>query len=394
MQNRRDKPTLDITMLICEFHPVIGGAEDQALALSRKLIERGHRVRVVTMRLPGTESFEKVEGVPVRRLSSLRKGVGPLLYVAHGFLSIAFSNPRPEIVHAHLFNSSSVLACLCKLLLGIKTISKLGQDSVGGDVDRNLATPAGRLKLSLFKRGIDFFIAINSGIREELLGIGIPEGRILSISNGVDTENFRPAASGEKEELRRRNPIPFSRCAICLGSLIPRKRVDFLISIWPEVVKKFPDAGLLVVGDGEERDALERLAREKGIGDRVLFTGTVANPEDYLRSADIFIMPSRAEGVSNALLQAMSCALPVLVAENSGTRVLIENGVNGFVISPGDRDEAVRVIEKLFTSETVRARIGESARGTILQKFSIQTIAEQYETLYCELASSRREKGD
>ncbi|MEW6200340.1 MAG: glycosyltransferase family 4 protein [bacterium] len=372
-------------MLISKFFPAVGGTEAQAMALSRALIRNGHDVKILTSRLPGTESFETVQDIPVHRISPHRNFLTSILFIIRGFLHVAFARPRIDIVHAHLFYSPSILASLCGILLRKKTISKLGRSGADGDVRRNLATLAGRIKLSIFKRSINLFIAVNEEIRDELLSIGVPQGRIQMIPNGVDTETFCPAAPAEKEKLKSTNSIPFSPCALYLGRLIPRKRIHYLIPMWAKVVEKFPDAGLMIVGDGEMRGTLEALVRKLGIARRVCFTGVVMNPVDYLRCADVFILPSETEGISNSLLQAMSCAVPVVVAKNSGADALIDDERNGFIIDVEKADETRKIIERLLASESLRAEIGEGARKTILERYSIQSVAKEYEKVYCEL---------
>ena len=161
-----------------------------------------------------------------------------------------------------------------------------------------------------------------------------------------------------------------------------------LLNAWQEVARS-TDAQLILVGEGEDRPSLENQARELGIADRVHLTGRVANPEEFLRSGSVFVLPSVAEGMSNSLLEAMATGLPCLASNIGGNSDLIEPGVTGNLL-PTDQPEvwSQELIRLLGDRETARG-MGRLARVRVEAEFAIEAVVDRYEDLYKRLLEGR-----
>jgi glycosyltransferase involved in cell wall biosynthesis len=164
------------------------------------------------------------------------------------------------------------------------------------------------------------------------------------------------------------------------GRLVPEKRVDHLLQIWQDVRSRFPVAHLLVVGGGEEQSRLEAMRV-----DGVQFTGQVEDAVPYLQASDLFVLPSSTEGLSNSMLEAMSCGLPVLATTVGGAPDVIEHQASGWLVPPEDVDALQQGLESLLSEEALRFSLGSNARQRILSSFSLDSIARHLAGLYQQM---------
>jgi glycosyltransferase involved in cell wall biosynthesis len=172
-----------------------------------------------------------------------------------------------------------------------------------------------------------------------------------------------------------------------VGRLVHAKGVDWLLDIWKVVAPQDRLARLLIVGDGPERAALEDQLRSLGIAQTATFIGRQDNVYKFLAITDVFVLPSRQEGNSNALLEAMSQALPAVVADDllSGNREIVDHGRDGYVIKLGDSAAFAHALLKLLTEPQLRREMGRNARRKVQEKFSMRLVADRYCRIYSEL---------
>jgi glycosyltransferase involved in cell wall biosynthesis len=164
-----------------------------------------------------------------------------------------------------------------------------------------------------------------------------------------------------------------------LGRLTFEKRVDHLLHIWPEIRTVFPQAQLLIVGSGPEES---RLRAQSVSIPGVVFTGQTNDALRYLQAADLFVLPSATEGLSNSLLEALSTGLPVLATSVGGTPDVISHGVNGYLIPPEDLPALKSGLMELLADATLRTRLGSQGRERMCTDFSLDSVALKLDTLY------------
>jgi glycosyltransferase involved in cell wall biosynthesis len=165
------------------------------------------------------------------------------------------------------------------------------------------------------------------------------------------------------------------------GRLHPQKNLPLLLAAWTEVVRRSP-ANLILVGPGHDRQRLADLAGELGIADRVQFTGAVTNPADYLRAADLFVLPSMAEGMSNSLLEAMATALPCVVSGIGGNTDLITDGQSGRLVGDATGSAWSKTILELLDDPAAARRLGAAARRRVDEEFALRVVVDRYLELY------------
>ena len=148
------------------------------------------------------------------------------------------------------------------------------------------------------------------------------------------------------------------------------------------------DIRILVVGDGPQRQFLEGMATDLRIGERVVFCGRTSEVVPLLQQADLFVLPSVAEGISNALLEAMAIGLPCLATDIPGNQAVISDGIDGHLFAPGNPPALAHLLTTLLADENLRYRTGQAARAMVTQRFSIQAVAEAYLALYNRLLAN------
>lgn len=382
---------LRILMLVRRYHPWVGGTERQAHKLASQLIAMGVDVQVVTgWWFRGTPQREQIGLVPVFRnftawemfgLRGLRK-LGGYLYLLTLLGYLGRHRHEYDLIHVHLLNYHAFAAVLAGRWWGKPVIVKLANSGSHSDLRRMEADmlPGQRAMLPTALRA-DRLIAINDESATELRTAGVPATRIMHIPNGVEIDEAADA---------RDYAAPGRRTIAYVGRLHPSKGADVLLTALRRVVDTRPDLdwALWLFGDGQLRGALEAQAQALGLAERVTFWGTVAPLTPYLDQADLFALPSRSEGISNALLEAMARGLPCVVSAIGGNTDLIHSGENGLLTAPEDAAGLAAALVDMLDDEALRRRLGTAARRTVEAGYSLESVARQYLALYRSLLDS------
>jgi len=377
--------TIRVAMITQAYLPHVGGAERQLSALIPLLRSQGVQVVILTRRYAGMSAFEEIDGAPVHRFPVPgSKPMAMLSFVSRAVLSLA--SLQPDVIHAHELLSPASAALLAKSLYGTPVAAKVLRGGVLGDIDKLRHRPLGARRLAGLRRRIDTFISISREIDAELASIGVEPARRVRIPNGVDTDRFAPVSSGEKGQLRENLGLTASApLAIFAGRLVPEKRIDQLLMAWPQVCRQVLGAELVIIGSGEEE---ARLREQAPAG--VRFVGQVDDVRPYLQAADVFVLPSVTEGLSNAMLEALSTSLGVVVTAVGGAPDIIMNGRNGMLISPDDVDGLAVALVTLLQNADLRQRLGAAGRRTVEADYSLAQAADRLVGLYTRLAGRGR----
>lgn len=379
------KNPLRIGLVVSYFHPFASGAERQALAQATELVRRGHSVRVITRSVPGYPiDDEERQGVQIHRwiktwdrgplfALSFVRGVGRALRRLRGEL---------DVVHTHQALWEAVATGAARSTLGkIPTLVQPASSGYYGEAQELGRTRGAPLLRRLILRNTHF-AAISEEIEREWLNLGVPPDRLTRTRSGVDTEIFRPGPSAVEGEL-----LPRPR-AVFTGRLHPQKNLPMLLDAWVEVVRRSA-ANLILVGPGGDRQALVEQTKALGIADRVQFVGAASNPADYLRAADLFVLPSVAEGMSNSLLEAMATALPCAVSGIGGNTDLIKPGETGVLVpSPTAEDWSTALLDLIQKPDEAQ-RFGQAALARIEAEYSLRAVVDRYVGIYRDLIALR-----
>lgn len=370
-----------VIMLSRTFHPVIGGAEKQALGLSRALAGRGVKVTALTGRPAGLPPEETLDGVAIKRLSGAE---GSAAFFFKSFRWLLAHRAEYQAVHAPLASSAAAAAALAGRLTGRKVLLRLdGADEIA--VLRG--TPYGRLKLALFRAAE--LLVMNREAYDRLKGDPSLAGlRLHYFRNGVDTGRYTPPLYNEKINAKAALGLDNSPVFLYVGRLSPEKRVREFVEAWAEIFSEEavpPRMRLLIVGGGPEEGALRRAVADLGQAGSV----TVAGPKDdllpYYRAADVFILPSAAAGLSNSMLEAMACGVAIMAGSAGGAVEAVEPGVSGCLFNPRNRQELKDCLRGYMADRSLAVKMGERARKTAVEKYSMARVADDLLGLYGEI---------
>ncbi len=376
----KDHRPIRVAMLIQEYPPIIGGAEQELAAQARVLSRLGVDVHVLTRRWwPELIPFEQTDSATVYRLpASGPKAIAALQYIFSSVWQAA--RIWPDVLHAHELLSPTSAGILAKWLFRKPLLATVLRGGLLGDVMKIQRGRLGKLRTRLVLNSVDAFIVISDEIDRELEGLGVPAEKRLFIPNGVDTERFAPASFEEKQRLRTEYGLPDGKIVIFTGRLEREKQVDQLLAVWSRLREQVPDAHLVVLGTG----SLESGLRAQGV-QQVHFLGGKADVSLYVRAADVFVLPSLTEGLSVSMLEAMACGLPALVTRVGGAADVITHGENGWLIPAGDQEALLQALVRLLMDDGLRRSLGARARACVEERYSVQLVTAQLLEVYGRL---------
>jgi glycosyltransferase involved in cell wall biosynthesis len=377
------------------FHPDLGGVGRQAVFLTNKLREKGLDLFVISRMMKNTPEFQPPLNIDIFYMPALMPHVHILeeksffnLWISLSFsLMLVFKlfrmRKKYNIVH---FHGASIPLIICLPLLKLlrkKVIAKV--------LASRLGTEAGSLKgkylfvgnvLAWTLRSTDKFIAISQEIADGLKKNGIQPEKIKKITNFADTEKFRPINSQERHILKTALSIDKDIVINFTGRIVERKGVDILVNAFAESMELMPSSILIIVGAGPDEDKIKNMASKLGINNKIRFFGHSREVIKYYHAADIYVLPSYAEGMPNSLLEAMACGLPIIASKIGGVVDVIENGKDGILFEPGDISGLSSALVRLSKDVGLRVRLGEEARKKAVEGFSIERVADEYIKIY------------
>jgi len=357
-----------------------GGAQEHVYSLVTRLDPARHDVCVVSLS----------HGSSVRRLEKAGIDVcvidEPDDRLAVQALAELLGPMEPEIIHNHMYRAE-VIGTRAALLLGEKgckrpaVISTVHSSRVRCADDRQ----ALRQLTPLMERLIVVSRAIEQKIREE----GRAGAPVSLIYNGVDLQRYnhqQPCCT-----LHEDYAIPeVSPIVGVVARLEAEKGHRTLIEAWPLVLAAHPEAWLLVVGEGSERDSLEAQAASLGITGRVVFTGRREDVPAVTAALDIAVLPSYREAQGLSVLEAMALSRPVVASEVGGIPEMIENGVSGLLVPPNDHVALADAIVRLLSDHPYADMIAKRGHDLVHDRFCIELMVNSIETLYDEAALKLR----
>lgn len=378
-----------VLMVVRLFIPWVGGMEQQAHKLALALKARDIDVKIVTgWWFRQTRRKESIDGIPVFRnftswecfgIKGLRK-IGGYLYIVSLMVHLWRRRCEYDLIHVHGLSYHTFTAVLMGRWLGRPVVVKLANSGPASDIAKMRSGQHLALSRYLLPTALraDRFVALNGLIVRELVEAGVPAAQIEEIPNGVPTAGIAPKSN---YSLHRPARLLF------VGRLHPQKGLDVLLKALRRLQDEGTEVGLTLVGDGPQKSQLEDLARALGIRPHVKFAGESGHVPDYLRDADVFVLPSRAEGVSNSLLEAMAQGLPVVVSGIPGNAEVVDDEKTGIVFHPDDVSSLAARLQSLLQDQTLRQKIGDAARRGIDARYTIGRIAERYIGVYQGLLS-------
>ncbi len=413
---------LRICIIAFMFAPFVGGAEVRAEKLARQLMAQGHKVTIVTLRHEKHWlRTETLDGLPIVRVGGLysRQGILRIGRLGHlpidllMFLTLWRLRHRFDVLHSLQLSPLAAVATLVgkwakkpvvisipstgpgkkqqteDATLMADTLTQTDflkvafKDIVVGDIAYLSKSAFGGNAIVKFLRTSEaFYQVLSSRSYPYMIANGFQRAKLVLIPNGVDATKFQPAP-----ELRP-DPAQPERAILCVSRLQYPKGIDVLLHAWgrmmhaPAEWRSHLQPKLLIAGEGPLQAQLERIARELSIQDSVEFLGLQRNVIPLLQRVWGFVLPSRWEGMPNALLEAMAVGLPCVATRVSGSEDIVNNGVNGLLVEPEQAEELAQALRRIIEDTDFAQQLSREARATILRDYQLNRIVEQCVALY------------
>lgn len=377
-----------IMMLVNYFPPLpTGGAERQAERLATYLVSRNVPSGVITRRVGSLPRHERRNGFDVYRLAQFGPGkIKTVTFTIAAIISLLRLRHSYDILHAHLAFSPAIAAAVVGKILDKVVIVKFGSNNTSsGEIKISQKTWRGRLRLAILRRWVDICIALDPEMEKEILDAGFSPNRVIRMGNGIDTARFKPYA--DKFSAKKALDLESGDKILVLytGRLVSEKALDLLLMAMKQATTSCKELHLLMIGNGNERDALVALTEKLGIQHCVTFIDYINDIHPYLNAGDIFVLPSLGEGISNSLLEAMSCGLACISTRVGGSTEVLGDGKYGLIVPPNSVEDLTEALVRLGNSASERTQLGNLARQRILEKYDFQVVGEQYYSLYTRL---------
>lgn len=368
-----------ILILNSEYPPIGGGAGNASANMARCLANMGHIVSVVTSRFADLPHQEKDANLTIWRIPALRRkqdrsgALEQIIFIlsASFWTSGLVRQLKPDVTLAFFGVPSGAVALFLKLIHKIPYIVSLRGGDVPGFRPYDFSTFHKLISplLRLIWKHASAIIANSNGLRELAMKFD-SRFEIPIIPNGVDLELYRTAAHGDTP------PRLFS-----VGRIVHQKGLDLAML----ALSGLKDLAWewRIAGDGPRLEFLKSCAEELGIADRVHFLGWQAREQliEQYQWSNLFLFPSRHEGMPNAVLEAMASGLPVIASRIAGSEELVVDGETGFLFPSENVDSLRAALRKLLTDAALRQKMGNASRHRVAAHYSWESTARQYELL-------------
>jgi glycosyltransferase involved in cell wall biosynthesis len=349
------------------------GGEAQVFLLMEGLRRLGHEILLLVPPKSRAEEVARDRGfqvAAVRMASDLDLGAVPAL-------KRAMEAFRPDLVHLHT-GRATWLGGLAARLASLPAITTRRMDR---RIKKNWRT---RL---VYGPLVARAVAISPAVRDALLEAGVDPAKVSTIPSSVDPAALAPSVP--RDATRRALEVPDGAVVfLVLASLIRRKGLDVLLDAL--AAESHPGRVLWIAGEGPEREALEAQAEKLGLASRVRFLGRREDAADLLAACDVYVLPSRREGLGVSALEAMAARRPIVATRVGGLADAVADERTGLLVAPEDAAELARALARVAADPALRRRLGEAGPARLAEGFLASQMVDAYEKLYRSVLEERR----
>jgi glycosyltransferase involved in cell wall biosynthesis len=365
-----------VLLVLDQFPKTLGGGERIVLRLAALLPKYGYRASILTFSLhPESVVLQSspcpIYLLPLRRtydLSALRAA-----FELRQFLK----QQRIQIVQTFFESSDLWAGFVTKTMSGAKLIWSRRDMGILRGSKHHVA-------YRLMSRVPDRVFAVSEGVRQHCVAVDrIKPSLVETIYNGIDVADWDTASTPAK--------LPGASVVATVGNIRRVKGHDIFIKAAASIVAQFPRVSFNIAGDVLEPDyfeELQTLIRSLNLSDHFHFVGGVANLREYLSTADIFVLPSRSEGFSNAIVEAMAASLPVVATNVGGNAEAVTDGVNGFIVQSEDPAALAAAIARLLSAPSRAQEMGAAGKKLASEKFTTDAMMQQITLAYASLLTT------
>ena len=376
----------------------VGGPALHVAYLTAGLAERGFDTILVAGTLArGEASMQSVaerRGVRIETIDELHREIAPLRD-ARAVMRLArlIRRERPAILHTHTAKAGAV-GRIAALLAG-DARPPIIVHTFHGHVLRGYFGPVKtfgfRLLERLLARMTTQLIAVSPEVRDDLVQLGVaPESKFAVVRLGIELDERVASDDAGRQETRRVLGIPEQAFVVgWFGRMTEVKRTPDVVRAFRGLVDAGVDGRLLLVGDGPERDGLERFAHELGVMRRCLFLGYQEEVGRYYDAVDALVLPSANEGTPVSVIESLAAARPVVATRVGGTPDVVRDGLDGFLVELGDVESIAERLTDLAADPARRARMGAAGQQHVRERYAVERLVADTERLYRSLLEAR-----
>src|SRR3972149_8851754 len=360
----------------------IGGVQQQLLSLL-KAYSRERFNPIFLCLGPKEEMGKEIEEtkigfIPLNKLRYNRFSPGIVLE-----LHRLMKKKQIHVVRTHRYRSN-LYGRLAAFLAGVPVIIAAIHDNYRTD-----KRPKRRIMNRILSKITDKIVAVSEDVKEDIIRYdSIDSSKIEVIPNGIDVERFNPEKN--TTDIRKEFSLEDDDIVIgFIGRIVPAKGLEYLLNALPYLKEEFKSIKLLIVGEGSLVEELKERAKKNNIFDNILFIGRRRDIPEILASINIFVMPSIAEGLPNALLEAMAMGKPIVTTEVGGIPEIVKNGFNGLLVPPRDTLSLSKAIKRFLGNDRLAAKLGQAARDLVHDNLSIKAIAQKWQSLYVSILKEK-----
>ena len=351
------------------LHPDYGGCECHVLMLARGLKEAGHEVALFCHPDGRLRREAENAGLAVRTVRN-RNQIDPIAAQRLIFQMLRF---RPDVVHLHTprdFVWGSLAARLARARALVFT--------------RHVTFPVSPLMRRIYQTG-DAVVCLAEAVRDMLLAQGLSPEKLVRIQPAINTVPFVHPPPGSRERVRAEWKLPSDAVVVgAVGRLAVGKGQDIFLKAVRQL-DACPSVRFLVVGDGPLRESLQQEAAALGIADRVVFTGFRSDMPEIMSALDVFVLASLSELAPLTILEAQAAHCAALATRVGGVGELIDHGVTGMMVSPGDVEALADAMRALIADPVLRDRLAAAGQEKAVCQFSLPRFVREIEALYRRL---------
>ncbi len=370
-----------LNILLVGTQMATGGAQKVLLDQAGWFHAQGHKVSAVFFYDKENlhERWQSNAAFPIVNLEAFKKGAGTLengLALLRGLIRLwkLLRREKPQVVEMFTHDSNMLVLPLA-WLAGVPVRIPTHHGMIDG-------FPRWRERIHTWmvnhlSHGI---VAVSDLTMKKALEEGIQKDKISVIPNGIVPITLNEA---DRSEVRKQMGAGENDVVLLsVGRLVYQKAHEYLVSALPAVLKESPNVKVGICGDGLLRADIEKQIQSLGLEKEIKLFGMQANVTKYLAAADVFVLPSRWEGLPIALLEAMSAGLPVIATRVEGVDEVVEEGVHGMLVQPESTEELVKAILQLSKDVAQRHQMGDAARLRVLERYTVDRMCERYLKLF------------
>jgi glycosyltransferase involved in cell wall biosynthesis len=374
------------------FYPALfGGGEYIFYQWAVDLAKKGHEVHVITQNLDGTKSYENHKGVHIYRVGStlnltgtLPIGIVPnLTFLVESFFKgiLVSRKNKINVIHSNTY-VPVISAQLCSSLLQIPHIAtvhdvyKTSQKdfwktwSGQAGVSKSMGFLGPLMERLVTKMPVATFHTVSEKSKQDMELLGV--SKILVIPNGINPDDYQTSTTTKKNQ------------AIFVGRLVFYKNLDVVINAFSKIIEKIPDARLIIVGNGPQKNHLEKLAESLGLKNNIFFTGIISDAEKIhlISESQVLLNPSLIEGFGIVVLEGFACGKPVITSDSKPLSDLVRDSVDGYIVPATDINFWADKIIDLLSDDAKCAKMGQAGKQKVLSHYSISKLSDNMIQLY------------